>query len=85
MTRLIDEVGPYRHGGIGVMSGDRDGHMALSANQVYRLMEGLLQWLAKCNKHPLIQSLVFHYEFEFILQMILDAILSSDASDQDIP
>ena len=145
MTGLIDEVGQYRHGGVGVMSGDQVVHMAPPANQVHRLMGELLQWLAEGNEHPLIQSSVFHYEFEFIhpfadgngrmgrlwqtlilsqwnpiflnipvesliyqnqkayyyalqastdrsdsapfiefiLQMILDAILSSDASDQD--
>ena len=145
MTGLIDEIGQYRHGGVGVMSGDRVVHMAPPANQVQRLMRELLQWLAEGNEHPLIQSSVFHYEFEFIhpfadgngrmgrlwqtlilsqwnpiflnipvesliyqnqkayydalqastdrsdsapfiefiLQMILDAILSSDASDQD--
>ena len=127
------------------MSGDRVVHMAPPANQAHRLMGELLQWLAEGNEHPLIQSSVFHYEFEFIhpfaddngrmgrlwqtlilsqwnpiflnipvesliyqnqkayydalqastdrsdsapfiefiLQMILDAILSSDASDQD--
>jgi Fic family protein len=148
MTGLIDDVGQYRHGGVGVMSGDQVVHMAPPANQVHRLMGELLQWLAEGNEHPLIQSSVFHYEFEFIhpfadgngrmgrmgrlwqtlilsqwnpiflnipvesliyqnqkayydalqastdrsdsapfiefiLQMILDAILSSDASDQD--
>jgi len=29
-------------------------------------MRELLQWLAEGNEHPLIQSSVFHYEFEFI-------------------
>ena len=66
MTGLIDEIGQYRHGGVGVMSGDRVVHMAPPANQVQRLMRELLQWLAEGNEHPLIQSSVFHYEFEFI-------------------
>ena len=52
MTGLIDEIGQYRHGGVGVMSGDRVVHMAPPANQVYRLMGELLQWLAEGNEHP---------------------------------
>ena len=66
MAGLIDEVGQYRHGGVGVMSGDRVVHMAPPANQVHRLMGELLHWLAEGNEHPLIKSSVFHYEFEFI-------------------
>ena len=66
MTGLIDEVGQYRHGGVGVMSGDRVVHMAPPANQINRLMVDLLDWLNDSEVHPLIQSSVFHYEFEFI-------------------
>ncbi|WP_180168959.1 Fic family protein [Acinetobacter sp. YH12021] len=66
MTGLIDEVGQYRHGGVGVMSGDRVVHMAPPANQINRLMADLLDWLNDSDVHPLIQSSVFHYEFEFI-------------------
>ncbi|WP_288496907.1 Fic family protein, partial [uncultured Acinetobacter sp.] len=66
MTGLIDEVGQYRHGGVGVMSGDRVVHMAPPANQINRLMADLLDWLNDSEIHPLIQSSVFYYEFEFI-------------------
>lgn len=66
MTGLIDEVGQYRHSGVGVMSGDQVVHMAPPANQVPRLMNDLLEWLNDSEEHPLIQSSVFHYEFEFI-------------------
>ena len=66
MTGLIDEVGQYRHSGVGVMSGDRVVHMAPPANQLNRLMIDLLDWLNDSDIHPLIQSSVFHYEFEFI-------------------
>ncbi|MEQ1102658.1 MULTISPECIES: Fic family protein [Acinetobacter] len=66
MTGLIDEIGQYRHGGVGVMSGDRVVHMAPPANQINRLMIDLLDWLNDSDVHPLIQSSVFHYEFEFI-------------------
>lgn len=48
------------------MSGDRVVHMAPPANQVPRLMADLLEWLNDREIHPLIQSSVFHYEFEFI-------------------
>ncbi|MBF7688624.1 Fic family protein [Acinetobacter rathckeae] len=66
MAGLIDEVGQYRQGGVGVMSGGQVIHMAPPANQVPRLMSDLLQWLRVSQEHPLIQSSVFHYEFEFI-------------------
>ncbi len=36
------------------------------ANQINRLMIDLLDWLNDSDIHPLIQSSVFHYEFEFI-------------------
>ncbi|OUY08528.1 Fic family protein [Acinetobacter populi] len=66
MTGLIDEIGNYRHGGVGVMAGNQVVHMAPPANQVPRLMADLLKWLTQSEEHPLIKSCVFHYEFEFI-------------------
>ncbi|WP_151831010.1 Fic family protein [Acinetobacter ursingii] len=66
MTGLIDEVGQYRQGGVGVMSGSQVVHVAPPASQVVRLMDDLLQWLRQSDEHPLITSSVFHYEFEFI-------------------
>lgn len=66
MAGLIDEIGQYRRGGVGVMSGNEVIHMAPPAGQVPRLMGDLLEWLAQSNEHPLIQSSIFHYEFEFI-------------------
>ena len=48
------------------MSDDRLVHMAPPANQINRLMVDLLDWLNDSEEHPLIQSSVFHYEFEFI-------------------
>lgn len=66
MAGLIDEVGQYRQGGVGVMSGGQVIHMAPPATQVPRLMSDLLQWLGESQEHPLIQSSIFHYEFEFI-------------------
>ncbi len=40
--------------------------MTPPANQINRLMVDLLDWLNDSEVHPLIQSSVFHYEFEFI-------------------
>ena len=66
MVGLIDEIGQYRQGGVGVMSGDQVVHLAPPPSQVVRLMNDLLQWLEQSDEHPLITSSVFHYEFEFI-------------------
>jgi Fic family protein len=66
MAGLIDEVGVYRRGGVGVMAGERVIHLAPPADRVPLLMENLFQWLEDSDQHPLIASSVFHYEFEFI-------------------
>ena len=66
MTGLIDDAGHYRRGSVGVMSGKQVIHMAPPAKRVSRLMGDLLQWLNTSDDNPLITSLVFHYEFEFI-------------------
>lgn len=65
MMGLLDEVGCYRGGGVGVMSGSQVIHMAPPASRVPGLMVDLLAWLAMTDAHPLIASSVFHYEFEF--------------------
>jgi cell filamentation protein, protein adenylyltransferase len=66
MAGLIDEVGVYRRGGVGVMAGTQVIHMAPPADRVPVLMGDLFGWLAAGDAHPLIASSVFHYEFEFI-------------------
>lgn len=66
MAGLLEDAGCYRHGGVGVMSGNQVVHMAPGSNQVPRLMADLLQWLKNCDAPALITSCVFHYEFEFI-------------------
>lgn len=63
---LIDEVGMYRTGGVGVVSEKEVIHVAPPATRVADLMQSLLNWLAASQEHPLITSSVFHYEFEFI-------------------
>ncbi len=66
MSGLSDEVGSYRNGGVGVMSGQEVIHIAPPAARVPSLMSDLVNWLAATDAHPLIAGSVFHYEFEFI-------------------
>lgn len=66
MTGLVDELGQYRSGGVGVMSGTTVVHMAPPASQLPRLMSQLFDWLGTTEQPALIASAVFHYEFEFI-------------------
>lgn len=66
LSGLIEEVGRYRSGGVGVMAGEQVIHMAPPAKRVPYLMTDLLNWLATTDSHPLIASSVFHYEFEYI-------------------
>ncbi|MCP4992446.1 MAG: Fic family protein, partial [Gammaproteobacteria bacterium] len=66
MAGLIETVGSYRSGGVGVMSGETVIHMAPPASQVPRLMSDLFAWIKKTDIHPLLSSSIFHYEFEFI-------------------
>lgn len=66
MAGLVDELGQYRSGGVGVMSGNKVVHMAPPASQLPRLMSQLFDWLGATEHPALIASAVFHYEFEFI-------------------
>lgn len=66
MMGLVEELGQYRSGGVGVMSGKNVVHMAPPASQLPRLMSQLFDWLAATEQPALIASAVFHYEFEFI-------------------
>lgn len=66
MAGLIDEIGVYRDGGVGVLADNQVIHMAPSAVRVPELMGDLFRWLADTDAHPLITGSVFHYEFEFI-------------------
>jgi Fic family protein len=66
MAGLIDQLGTYRSGGVGVYDGEKLVHMAPPASQVPRLMDELLGWLRMTDLPPLVASCLFHYEFEFI-------------------
>jgi len=66
MSGLVDEVGKFRSGSVGVYQDTTLIHLAPPADRVPHLMQDLLDWLGKTDTHPLIASCVFHYEFEFI-------------------
>jgi Fic family protein len=66
MVGLIDDIGYYRQGNVGVTKGDQVIHMAPPVGRVDKLMADLFGWLATTDVHPLITSSVFHCEFEFI-------------------
>ena len=66
MSGLLDELGQFRSGGVGVMAGQSVVHLAPPASRVPELMQDLLRWLETTTEHSLIASSVFHYEFEFI-------------------
>jgi Fic family protein len=66
MAGLIDDSGQFRRNGVGVYRGDKLVHMAPPPSRVAYLVEELLTWLGVSDWHPLINSCVFHYEFEFI-------------------
>lgn len=63
---LIDEIGCFRKGGAGVVSGKTVIHYAPDAERVPFLVNDLFEWLRTTDEHPLIASCIFHYEFEFI-------------------
>jgi Fic family protein len=66
MSGLIDEIGTYRSGGVGVLAGKHVVHVAPAASMIPRLMADLFDWLEVTEEHPLIASSIFHYEFELI-------------------
>jgi Fic family protein len=61
MKGILSDAGEFRQGSVGVGN-----HVAPPAKRVAVLMQDLFQWLNHSDEHPLIQSCVFHYEFEFI-------------------
>lgn len=66
MRGVMDLPGRYRSGTVGVMGGDAIIHVAPPAGRVPLLMRDLFDWLAASERHPLVASSIFHYEFEFI-------------------
>jgi Fic family protein len=66
MRGLVEDAGRLRTGGVGIYQGQQVVHMAPPAARVPTLMQGLLDWLASTDAHPLIASCALHYELEFI-------------------
>lgn len=66
MKALVDQVGAFRRGGVGIYRGDKLVHMAPPANRVEHLVRDLFRWAEATEHHPLIASSILHYEIEFI-------------------
>ena len=64
---IVGSAGAFRTRGVGVIDGNgRVLHMAPPADLVPELMGNLFDWARNSTAHPLVKSIVFHYEFEFI-------------------
>lgn len=67
MSGLLSDAGKYRLKNVGIFQGQRVTHTAPQAKMVPQLISNLFHFLKdKKSPHRLIQSAVFHYEFEFI-------------------
>ena len=66
MQGLIDEVGTFRSGNVGIFSNGQMIHKGAPPELVPALMAQLLNWMKDSPAHPLIKSCVFHFEFEYI-------------------
>ncbi len=66
MNGILTTAGNFRRVNVGVGSKEGVSHVAPPHDRVPQLMEQLFEWLKNSDEHPLIQSCVFHYEFEFI-------------------
>ncbi len=67
MQGLLPDAGQWRQGSVGVVKGNEVIHMAPPPKRVPKLMQDLFDWLRADKKlDPLVESAIFHYEFEFI-------------------
>lgn len=66
MAGLIDDAGKYRRSGVGVVDGTKVIHIGPPFKMVPKLMGQLFDYLCNYDEEKIIQSCVFHYEFEFI-------------------
>jgi len=66
MDEILTNAGSFRTKDVGVGGSEGVVHVAPPSQQVHNLMHDLFSWLQETDIHPLIQSCVFHYEFEFI-------------------
>jgi len=67
MAGLVRDAGRWRAGDVGVMRGQKVGHIAPRAPRVPELMHELLAYLAEVVETPaVVKACVAHYEIEFI-------------------
>lgn len=66
MSEILTNAGNFRTKDVGVGGSEGVVHVAPPSGHVHNLMHDLFSWLQETDIHPLIQSCVFHYEFEFI-------------------
>ena len=66
MKEIIPDAGCFRSQNVGVFHGEQLIHMGTPGNFVAEVMSQLFEWLRSAGVHPLLQSCIFHYEFEFI-------------------
>lgn len=67
MQGLVDSAGSYRARNVGIIKGNKVGHVAPQAKMVPGLMKDLFHFLNANNQISLlIKACVFHYELEFI-------------------
>jgi len=66
MNEILTKAGKFRTSNVGVGGADGVVHVAPPYGNVPSLMTNLFSWLKTNDIHPLIESSIFHYEFEFI-------------------
>jgi Fic family protein len=63
---LIEEVGNFRSGDVGVFDGAVAIHIGARPQFVLQLMEELFAWARVSELHPVLKSAILHYEIETI-------------------
>ncbi|MDR1642333.1 MAG: Fic family protein [Clostridiales bacterium] len=66
MKDLLWVPGQFRTRNVGVVSGKEIVYLAPPPDSVSGMMADLFRWIEEANVHPLIKSVIFHYEVEFI-------------------
>jgi Fic family protein len=64
--RLIVESGKFRSGDVGVFDGGKAGHIGARPQFVPILIDELFNWAKESDLHPLLKSVILHYEIEII-------------------
>lgn len=66
MRGLIEAPGRFRAKAVGIQRGNEILHLAPPAHLIPSLMKELMTYIRQLEIHPLLKSILFHYEFEFI-------------------